>query len=298
MPASRHPAQPASAESPSVAFLRWALPRLGLSWTGFRRVRRQVWRRIGRRVQELHLGDPAAYRAYLQRHPEEWQVLESLCHVTISRFFRDRAVFERLAADVLPTLASEATVRREKVVRAWSAGCASGEEPYSVRLLWHFRVAARFPGVSLQILATDIDDAVLERATAGWYRKSSLRELPTEWIAAAFIRQRDVYGLRALHRSSVTFRRGDIRTEVPPGLFDLVLCRNLVFTYFDDVQQRHTLYRLLSCLREGGALVIGRRETLPSGAEALEPWAGELGIFRRLATTPVTAVAMETGSWT
>ena len=274
---------PGAAASPSVAFLRWALPQLGLTWSGFRRVRRQVWRRIGQRLAELHLGGPDAYRVYLLSHAEEWATLDSFCRISISRFLRDREVFERLGRDVLPDLAVRASRHGDGRVRAWSAGCASGEEPYSLVLLWRFALSGRFPRVALEVLATDVDDVLLARAHAARYRGSSLREVPSAWRDAAFTRDGDSFVLREELRSAVEFRRGDLRIELPDGTFDLILCRNVVCTYFDEPLQRRALGALLALLRPGGAFVIGRRERLPRGLSALTDWIPELGIFRRAA---------------
>lgn len=85
-----------------VAFLQWALPHLRLRWPGFRKVRKQVCKRIDRRCRELGLADIAAYRDYLASQPGEWPTLASMCRVSISRFYRDRAVFDQLAQVVLP----------------------------------------------------------------------------------------------------------------------------------------------------------------------------------------------------
>src|SRR6185295_20147796 len=119
-----------------VELLQWALPRLGKRWQGFRNVRGQVCKRIARRARELGLADLEAYRAHLEAHDDEWPVLDALCRVTISRFYRDRAVFDRLRLEILPAFAERAAARGESVVRAWSAGCASGEEPYTLAMIW------------------------------------------------------------------------------------------------------------------------------------------------------------------
>ncbi|MBI3050450.1 MAG: hypothetical protein HYY76_19320 [Acidobacteria bacterium] len=91
-----------------VRLLQWALPRLGLRWPGFRRVRGQVCKRIDRRIHTLGISGPAGYVAYLGDHPEEWAVLDGLCTVSMSRFYRDRAVFDHLGDSVLPILAQAA----------------------------------------------------------------------------------------------------------------------------------------------------------------------------------------------
>jgi chemotaxis protein methyltransferase CheR len=269
--------------SPCVELLEWALPRLALRWPGFRRVRRQVCRRIGRRVQSLKLPDFPAYREYLEAHPEEWAILDSFCWIPISRFLRDRAVFERLQTEVLPGLAAAAATRGAREIACWSAGCASGEEPYSLMILWKLELASRFPGLSLSVVATEIDERLLERARAARYRASSLRELPRAWIDAAFARSGDLFELRQEFREGIEFRCEDIREKIPRGPFDLILCRNLVFTYFDALRQHEMLDRILRELRPAGALVLGLRERLPEGAAGVAVRDARLGIYRRSA---------------
>jgi chemotaxis protein methyltransferase CheR len=112
-----------------VQFLQWALPHLGMRWAGFRKVRRQVCQRARQRARELGLSDLNAYRIYLDTHPDEWAVLDSLTPIPISRFYHDRGTFVFLAHDVLPALAAQALDDGRDTLDVWSAGCASGEEP-------------------------------------------------------------------------------------------------------------------------------------------------------------------------
>lgn len=264
-----------------VDFLRWAMPRLGLDWAGFKHCHRQVCKRLGRRAAELGLTDFAAYRAYALDHDSEWSQIDASCRVTVSRFYRDRAVFDRLAADVLPHLAAEAAKRSASCVRAWSAGCGAGEEPYSLALTWQFLIAPHFPRIGLHVVATDIDETQLSRAEAACYRPSALRDLPTVWAHDAFVSAGPLRCLRPEYRAGVHFRRQDIRADAPRGPFDLVLCRNLAFTYFDSVQRREALAVLLRELAPDGYLVIGRRESLPPEAPGIHPWSPDLRIFSR-----------------
>ncbi|MFP3941442.1 MAG: CheR family methyltransferase, partial [Thermoanaerobaculia bacterium] len=114
-----------------VRFLQWALPRLGMRWSGFRKVRRQVCRRITRRMGELGLRSLREYRERLEAEPGEWRELDRLCRVTISRFWRDRGTFRTLEETVLPALAGAALETGNATLEAWSCGCASGEEAYT-----------------------------------------------------------------------------------------------------------------------------------------------------------------------
>src|SRR5688572_3980003 len=141
-----------------VELLQWAALRLRLRWEGFRRVRGQVCKRIGRRIKALGLEGAAAYRARLEAEPAEWEVLDSLCRVTISRFYRDHRVFDVLREELLPALLRDARGRGESVLRIWSAGCASGEEPYTIAVLFRLGLAPAFPELRLELLATDADE--------------------------------------------------------------------------------------------------------------------------------------------
>jgi chemotaxis protein methyltransferase CheR len=132
-------------DNDGVRFLQWGLPRLGLRWPGFRKVRRQIYRRLDDRLKALQLADLAAYRAYLELHASEWEQLDALCRISISRFYRDKGVFECLERDVLPALARLATGRGHGTLACWSLGCAAGEEPYTVAILWRLRMPLTFP---------------------------------------------------------------------------------------------------------------------------------------------------------
>ena len=126
------------------------------------------------------------------------------------------------------------------------------------------------------MLATDVDPVLLERARRARYPESSLRELPPDLRRRAFAGDR----LKLECRAQVDFAVHDLRAGSPDGPFDLVLCRNLVFTYFDDELQREVGGRLRASLRPGGALVVGAHEKLPEGLEALEPWSPYRGVYR------------------
>jgi chemotaxis protein methyltransferase CheR len=211
------------ADAECVAFLQWVLPRLDLRWQGFRKVHGQVCKRLKRRMKELGLEEFSAYRERLAADPGEWAVLDGLCHITISRFFRDSRVFEALALRVLPEIAARAA-RARREARFWSAGCASGEEPYTLKIIWDLEVARAFPGVDCSIVATDVDDTVLKRARKGCYPKGALRELPEAFVMAGFDRIGSLFCVRPRHRQGVSLLLQDLRSEAPDGRFDLILC--------------------------------------------------------------------------
>ncbi|ATB29366.1 CheR family methyltransferase [Melittangium boletus] len=254
--------------------LRWAAPRLGLRLVGFRRVRGQVCKRVGRRMKALGVPGLSAYLALLEEDATERALLDALCRVTVSRFYRDQAVFDALREPLLPQVLASARARGETRLRVWSAGCASGEEPYSVSVLFRRGLAPRFPDFHLELVATDADAALLERARRGCYSRATLRELPSEWVGEAFTSEADEVCLRPEYREGLDFRCEDLREQMPEGPFHLVLCRNVAFTYFAPPVQQRVLAGLMERLVPGGLLVIGSQESLPEGALGLARAAG------------------------
>jgi chemotaxis protein methyltransferase CheR len=268
-------------DSEGVQFLQWCLPRLHLRWPGFRKVRRQVYKRINRRLQQLQLPNIDAYRDYLEDHPAEWATLETSCWISISRFYRDRSVFQYLESDVLPQLAQCVAAGQGQELRCWSAGCAGGEEPYTLAIIWKQSLASRYPMLQFRMVATDIDPRAIQRAQRACYHASSVKQLPVKWRNPAFETIDDELCLKEQYRASVMFRVQDIRERAPEGMFHLILCRNLAFTYFDENLQTEALQRLTRSLTSGGALIIGQLERLPEGSWGLDPWSKRLGTYRK-----------------
>jgi chemotaxis protein methyltransferase CheR len=238
---------------------------------------------LGRRINELGLSGLSQYRALLEDNTREWSTLDSLCRITISRFYRDRGVFDALGADILPSLARDAVVLGEDRLNCWCAGCCSGEEPYTLQIIWHTLVqpqtGIRLP---LRIVATDTDPVPLERARSGLYGKSSLRDLPEDLSRMTFRRKGQRFAIRSGLANNIDFLEQDIRKEMPSGPFRLILCRNLAFTYFDEMLQAKVLEQILKRLVQGGVLVTGANERLPEYEDArIERYDKCRGIYRK-----------------
>ena len=253
-----------------INFLQHYLPELGYRWKGFRKVRNQVCKRIYRRIKELNLAGIQVYTDYLENHREERKVLDAMFNITISRFYRDRGVFDSIASIVFPSLVEGAGQNQQEQIRCWSAGSASGEEAYTLTMIWKM---ADFPGpgrdLSLQIIATDRNAQLIERAEKGIYPGGALKELPQEWKNQVFEVNEKQYQIKNEFRQEVQFLNQDIRAELPEGTFDLILCRNLVFTYFQDDLQKDVLKRIMTKMSPDGYLIIGNHESLPEGQEDL-----------------------------
>jgi len=263
-----------------ISFLQWALPHMNMRWPGFRKVRGQVCKRLGRRLEELHLADPASYRVYLEDNPLEWHLLDTLCRITISRFYRDKGVYNSLCTHVFPDLINIAKKRSDTTVSCWCIGAASGEEPYSVSLLWEHS-GLKKQGTRLKILATEVDQLMINRAMTGCYPASSIRELPATIKSFAFVQRETKFCIKEKYKQRVLFLQQDIRNAVPHADFDLILCRNLVFTYFSKELQTEAAQIILRRLMPGGAFVIGIHENLPVPLSYLAPWHPAQSIYRK-----------------
>ena len=266
-------------DSECVEFLQWALPQMRMRWPGFRKVRRQVCRRIAGRLEQLKAAGTSEYKAYLTDHPEEWKILDSLCRITISRFYRDKNTFHFLKNVVLKTLAAKAGT---DMLRVWCCGSASGEEPYTLSLIWHSELKPEFPEIDMEIIATDSSESMIERSLEGCFTKSSMKDMPEELLHAGFTRQGNHYILNNEYRGTVQFVKQDVRGQMPEGLFHVILCRYLVFTYFDEDLQTELLSKFMSRLSAGGALVLGKIDRLPFIPGQLTPWSEQDRIYKKM----------------
>ena len=242
---------------PFDEFLRGVAPLLGLHGRTFRR--RGIKRRLERRMADIGVPGFDEYLRRVKEDLEELNHLSGIFTVTISRFFRDKDVFSRLESSIIPSILEKG----HQAVKVWSIGCARGEEPYSLAMLWKEKFQDQWPVARFVILATDIDEGLLRRAEEGRYKSSSLREVPEDIREHAFKLEQGLFAVSQAVRQSVQFRRHNAIKEGPfPGM-DLILCRNLAFTYFSKERQRDVLKKISLGLGKGGYLCIGRTETLP-----------------------------------
>ena len=239
-------------------FLKEAAPLFGLCWRPFQR--RGVRRKIERRIVEVGFSNFEDYLLRVQKAPEEQSHLSKILTVTISRFFRDREVFDLLEHSIIPMIIKK---KEKDVFKIWSIGCASGEEPYSFLLLWKEKFGKNFRQIHPAILATDINEKLLERAKEGKYKRSSLKEVSNEVLQKFFKMKDGFYILDESLREAVEFRRHEIVHEEPFNGMDIIFCRNLAFTYFSKETQMSVLKKIVSSLNEKGYLIIGKDESLP-----------------------------------
>ena len=220
----------------------------------------------------------------LETDPREWRVLDDCCHITISRFLRDRVIFEDLQKRVLPDIAKRAK-QEGRDAFCWSAGCAAGEEAYTLKILWDIEVVRSCPGVSLSIIATDVDEIMLSRAREACFEQTSLRELPPHLVRQGFDQVGLLFCVRPQHREGIDFLHQDLRLEAPTPLFDLILCRYVAFTYFALPLQHQVFARIVERLLPNGYFVIGTHEELPRDGPELEPLHDAPQIFQKAAAS-------------
>lgn len=247
---------------------RLLLSFLNLSWGGYKKVRKGVKKRIRRHMQQLGAPTVEDYLNLLGSNSEAKNACELLMMVTISRFFRDRQLWESLKRVLIPAMLA---VFKDRIW-VWSAGCASGEEAYSFRIIWE-HVKQRYEKIpELNILASDANPACLERGEKGIFPKSSLREVPDE-IQTSFFKpgRKNQHAIREDMKRGIEFKRHILLSEPPLKTAQIVFLRNNLLTYYQEPIKNSVLDRILDCLAPQGLLITGAHENVPFIGEKLAP---------------------------
>ena len=248
---------------------RKLLEYLDYSWSGYRKVRKGVKKRIRRHMQQLHCRDISAYLEVLDRQPDRRRNCELLMTVSISRFFRDRRLWEILENRWLPHIIA----RNPLKVKVWSAGCGCGQEPYSFKIVWE-HLKKDFESLpQLEVVATDRHPRYLEHALSGVYSLSSLKEVAVEDRAVFFENRKGakLFGIRDELKSDVHWKIHHLLTDPPGADFNVIFLRNNILTYCRQEAQKKVVINVLNCLAPGGLFIIGCHETLPYKTDRLFP---------------------------
>ena len=219
---------------------------------------RCIRRRIAKRLRACKVIDFAAYLHRLTIDRDELDTLLATISIHVSQFFRNPDTYRILEQKILPDLFRRAHAAGQTELTLWSAGCASGEEPYSLALLAD---ALDTGGLQVRVLASDISEPVLEAARQGVFETTRLKEVPQDVLSHYFRETDGKYQLIERIRDKVEFIRHNIMTEEEYPAADLILCRN-VMIYFTRDEQERILTRFAKVLPEKGALVLGRAETM------------------------------------
>lgn len=236
---------------------------------------------LERRLQKrmLATGSPnlKAYLALVEKDSEEVALLHAAFLIKVSSFFRDLKPWRRLETEVIAPFA-----RRKDDVRVWSAGCATGEEAYSVAMLLLDALPPR-DRESLRVFATDLDEEALEVARTGVYEAAQMKAVSPAQRAKYFVQEDGRFRVRKELRKHVIFGRHDLIKDPPIASLDLLICRN-VLIYMEREQKTKVLERFAFALKPGGVLFLGKSEGVQDVEEAFEPVWAQGRIYRRAPT--------------
>jgi len=244
--------------------LDYLLEKRGFDFSGYRPA--MLARRIGRRLTATSSEDFNEYLSYVKKSADEIDKLLDVVTINVSRFFRDPLTFELIADRILPAIFLKKIRLQDHSLRIWSAGCAMGEEPYSLAILIHELLAQEKLSMNLHIFATDIDGRALKDAGKALYPPTSVQNIKHRLLIKYFTPEGGSFRLVPEIKELVTFTPYDMldkKRGVPPesifGNFDLVLCRNLLI-YFNAEYQETIFEKLYKSLTENGYLILGKTE--------------------------------------
>lgn len=227
----------------------------------FSRYRREILkRRIALRIRANNLYSYAEYIDFLLKNPEEYDKLFNILCINVSEFFRDPEVWVAIKY-LLENLLRKKIQNKDTSLRIWSAGCASGEEPFSIAIVLKEITQNISWSYPIEIIATDIDKGCLKAASTAEYTKESLKNVDEKTLAKYFIAVQNGYRLKEEVKNMVTFRYQDLISKEPVEQTDIIFCRN-VFIHFERSLQAHLLDKFHISLKENGYLVMGKVETI------------------------------------
>jgi two-component system CheB/CheR fusion protein len=238
----------------------------GFDFGGYKRP--SLTRRIRRRMEMLGVRGFDEYLDHLEVHPGEFAELFDSILINVTSFFRDAASWEHLGAEVLPAILRGKA--DSEALRVWSAGCATGEEAYSIAMLLAEALGADAFVERVKVYATDLDDQALATARAGAYAARDLSDVAPQLQERYFQPQGTRHVFRADLRRAVIFGRHDMMSDPPIGGLDLILCRNTLMYFNADVQGR-ILSRFHFALNDGGCLFLGKAEMLLTRGSLFQP---------------------------
>ncbi len=220
-------------------------------------------RRIARRLQVHELSDMAGYLGFLNKKPEEIQGLLNDLLISVTNFFRDEEAFEALRQDIIPKLFANKT--SSDTVRVWSCGCATGEEAYSLAMLFSEYTSTLIDAPKFQIFASDISEEAIRTAREGHYDEKSIQDVSPERLQRFFIKDGDGYRVKKELRDTVLFALHNVLRDPPFSRLELISCRNLLI-YLNRETQEKVLKLFQFAMRPGGYLFLGSSESTESAS--------------------------------
>ncbi len=249
--------------------------RTGHDFTNYKRA--TVLRRIERRLAVREISSLPDYARYMREKPEESEALLRELLISVTNFFRDKSSFDRLEELVVPKLLDGKT--GEDHLRVWVAGCATGEEAYSLAMVLADAAAHLTSTPDIQIFATDLDEDAIARARNGFYSLAETADVPPERLRRYFIKEPDGFRVRRELRELVLFAHHNLIKDPPFSHLDLVSCRN-VLIYLNRTAQQRAMEVLHFALDPGGYLFLGTAETADGASQLFSMVDKESHIYR------------------
>jgi two-component system, chemotaxis family, CheB/CheR fusion protein len=239
------------------ALLRYLKNSRGSDFTGYKR--QSLMRRVRRRMQSVNIRSFSGYKDYLEAHTGEFSSLFNTILINVTSFFRDKSTWEYLEREIIPKIIS--SKKEDEIIRIWSAGCATGEEAYSIAILMAEALGAEAYLRRVKIFATDIDDSALAQARAASYPAKDLDSMNPKIREKYFDLSGESYVFKPDLRKAIIFGRHDLLQDAPISHLELLLCRNTLM-YFNADAQGRILARFNFALNDSGYLFLGRAELL------------------------------------
>jgi two-component system CheB/CheR fusion protein len=254
----------------------------GFDFTGYKRT--SLMRRVQRRMSQVGAENFADYIDQLQVNADEFVALFNTILINVTGFFRDPDAWEYLRDQVIPALLAERSP--EEPIRVWSAGCAAGQEAYSLAIAFAEAIGVDAFRQRVKIYATDVDEEALAQARQATYTPAELEGIPEGKLEEYFEQYGSRYSFRKDLRRSVIFGRNDLVQDAPISRIDLLVCRNTLM-YFNADTQTKTLERFHFALAPRGMMFLGKAEMLLSHSRIFEPLDLKRRVFRKVASSPV-----------
>ncbi|GAT05835.1 chemotaxis protein methyltransferase CheR [Mycolicibacterium fortuitum subsp. acetamidolyticum] len=268
------------------ALLRYMRDSRGFDFTGYKRT--SLMRRVRHRMDHAGYDTFEQYLDVLQASSDEFSALFNTILINVTAFFRDPDAWEYIRTDVIPQMLAERGP--DDPIRVWSAGCASGQEAYTLAILLTEALGPDAFRQRVKIYATDIDEEALTEARAASYDERAVESVPPDLLARYFEQLNGRYVFHKDLRRAVIFGRNDLVKDAPISRVDLLVCRNSLM-YLNAETQRNVLGRLHFALAAQGTLFLGHAEMLLSHADQFTPLNLKHRVFvRRQAPTPVSTV--------
>ncbi|MFI5585584.1 CheR family methyltransferase [Amycolatopsis sp. NPDC051758] len=254
----------------------------GFDFTGYKRT--SLMRRVQRRMNQVGAESYGDYIDQLQVNADEFVALFNTILINVTGFFRDPDAWDHLRNEVIPALLAERSP--EEPIRVWSAGCAAGQEAYSLAMAFADAIGVEAFRQRVKIYATDVDEEALTQARHAAYTPAELEGVPEAKLEEYFEQQGSRYSFRKDLRRSVIFGRNDLVQDAPISRIDLLVCRNTLM-YFNADTQTKILERFHFALAPRGMMFLGKAEMLLSHTRIFEPLDLKRRVFRKVANSPV-----------